>query len=46
MHPDLNETEARQGTNRRFQWRVFVISTVGTAVVLGIAYLVWLGIGG
>ncbi|MEE4211022.1 MAG: hypothetical protein V2I43_17365 [Parvularcula sp.] len=46
MHEDLNQTEARQGTNRRFQWRVLWISTALTAVVLFAAYLVWLAIGG
>ena len=37
-HPEVTPTEAREGENRRWQWRTFVLSTLGAAVLLFLIY--------
>ena len=34
----ITPTDAREGENRRWQWRTFVISTLGAAVLLFLIY--------
>lgn len=41
MTKHLDTTEARQGRNRPFQWRVFLISTTIAAAILFVLYLLF-----
>ncbi|MBB4657609.1 hypothetical protein [Parvularcula dongshanensis] len=38
MKREVNPTDAREGENRRWQWRTFIISTILTAIVLFLVY--------
>ncbi|GGY42467.1 hypothetical protein GCM10007148_08900 [Parvularcula lutaonensis] len=43
MAKHLDTNEARQGRNRPFQWRVFIISTTAAAAILLAIWLLFLG---
>ena len=43
MNEKLTPTEAREGENRRWQWRTFVVSTALIAVVLFAVLFIFLG---
>ena len=36
--PEITPTDAREGENRRWQWRTFVVSTLAAAVLLFLIY--------
>ncbi len=38
MKREIDATRAREGTNRRWQWRTFVISTALAAILLFLVY--------
>lgn len=41
MTKHLDSDEARQGRNRPFQWRTFLISTAAAAIILFALYLLF-----
>jgi hypothetical protein len=44
MERDLAKNDARQGNNRRFQWRTLWVSTFAAAAFLFIAYFLFLAL--
>ena len=42
-HPEVTPTDAREGENRRWQWRTFIVSTLGAAILLFLIFFVVIG---
>lgn len=38
MKREINPTDAREGENRKWQWRTFVVSTILAAIVMFALY--------